>query len=118
MATELVKTFEKQARDRIAELKPHVDEYNDLNEHLEAWKKPNGSAPVVPAGEAKPPVRRGRKGNRAKQFIEVVGKNPGITVTEAAAEMNIQPNYLYRLAKDKVEAGEVIKEGNGYKVSA
>jgi hypothetical protein len=59
--------------------------------------------------------KRSRKGeNRAEQFTKLVTDRPGLTVASAAHDMGIEPNYLYRVAKDLVDKGEVSKRGRKY----
>jgi len=60
--------------------------------------------------------RRGRKPGRAPQFISLVEKNPGVTISEAAKQMKIKPNYLYRVSADLLSDGRITKDGHGYKV--
>ena len=60
--------------------------------------------------------RRGRKPGRAPQFISLVEKNPGVTISEAAKQMKIKPNYLYRISADLLSDGRITKDGHGYKV--
>ena len=63
--------------------------------------------------------RRGRprgSGNRAKQALELVRTRPGITISEMAEAMGIQPNYLYRVMPDLAKSGEVTKSGRGWHV--
>jgi hypothetical protein len=48
---------------------------------------------------------------------ESVKDRPGITVSEAMEDermSGINRNYLYRLASELVESGELRKEGQGY----
>ena len=61
--------------------------------------------------------RRGRKPGRAPQFISLLEKNPGVTISEAAKEMKIKPNYLYRVSADLLKDGRITKDGHGYKVA-
>ena len=59
------------------------------------------------------PTRRG--GNtRATQAIELVRKQPGITIPELAKAMKIQPNYLYRVLPRLASEGQVKRDGQGW----
>ena len=61
--------------------------------------------------------RRGRprgSGNRAKQVLELVRARPGITISEMAEAMGIQPNYLYRVMPTLQSEGQVNKRGRGW----
>jgi hypothetical protein len=43
-----------------------------------------------------------------------VRKRPGVTIAEAAREMDIAPNYLYRLAATLEREGTVERDGRGF----
>lgn len=111
--------FVESARSRLNEIDK---ERADLVKSLEAAgvSVANGSAPSrsQEPKPASPPRRRRRGGNRAEQFVKLVSENPGITVSEVARQMGIKPNYLYRISKEVVDKGEVVKDGRGYKVAA
>jgi hypothetical protein len=65
------------------------------------------------AGPRTRPTRRG--GNtRATQAIELVRKQPGITIPELAKAMKIQPNYLYRVLPRLASEGQVKRNGQGW----
>ena len=58
-------------------------------------------------------TRRG--GNtRATQTLELVRKQPGITIPEIAKAMKIQPNYLYRVLPRLASEGQVKRDGQGW----
>jgi hypothetical protein len=58
-------------------------------------------------------TRRG--GNtRAAQTLELVRKQPGITIPEIAKAMKIQPNYLYRVLPRLASEGQVKRDGQGW----
>jgi DNA-binding IscR family transcriptional regulator len=44
----------------------------------------------------------------------MVKQNPGITASEIAKKMKIQPNYLYRVMADLEKQGRVKKDGRKY----
>ena len=59
--------------------------------------------------------RRGRRrATRADQAVKHVKANPGITASEIAKKMRIQPNYVYRVMGDLQKQGKVRKKGKGY----
>jgi CRP-like cAMP-binding protein len=59
--------------------------------------------------------RRGRRrSTRADQAAKQVQANPGITASEIAKKMRIQPNYVYRVMGDLQKQGRVRKKGRGY----
>jgi hypothetical protein len=113
MVRETVDQWEK----RLSELRPQVDEFNELQAALEAVRgKVDIDTPTRATGS-----RRGRPkgtGTRSKEFLALVKANPGITVADAAKRMQINPNYLYRVAGDLSKTGTVEKKGQGYEVVA
>jgi hypothetical protein len=59
--------------------------------------------------------RRGRRrSTRADQAVRHVKNNPGITASEVAKKMRIQPNYVYRVMGDLQKQRKVRKKGKGY----
>jgi predicted HTH transcriptional regulator len=58
--------------------------------------------------------RRRRGGTRAEQAVKLIQQNPGITASEIARRMSIQPNYLYRVLGDLQKEGKVKKSGRSY----
>jgi DNA-binding IscR family transcriptional regulator len=62
--------------------------------------------------------RTPRGGNtRANQALELVRKQPGITIPEIAQAMKIQPNYLYRVLPRLASEGEIKRDGQGWHAS-
>jgi CRP-like cAMP-binding protein len=53
-------------------------------------------------------------GTRAKQALEIVGANPGISIPDLAEQMGIKQNYLYRVLPGLEQDGLVRKEGRGW----
>src|SRR5204862_4752344 len=49
--------------------------------------------------------RRRRGGTRAEQAVKLIQESPGISASEIARRMNIQPNYLYRVLGDLQKEG-------------
>ena len=122
---------------RLNELKPLVDEYARLQAAVAALDGVPGDkspAPTAPrkrakrapaAAAARRPAadgtRRGRpkgSGVRAKEALEHVTANPGITIPEIAAKMGIKQNYLYRVLPGLAEDGHVVKDGRGWRPKA
>jgi transposase-like protein len=58
--------------------------------------------------------RRRRGGTRADQAVRLIQANPGISASEVAKKMGIQPNYLYRVLADLQKDGKVKKSGRSY----
>jgi sugar-specific transcriptional regulator TrmB len=59
-------------------------------------------------------ARRRRRTTRADQAVRHVKNNPGITASDIAKKMRIQPNYVYRVMGDLQKQGKVRKRGKGY----
>ncbi len=58
--------------------------------------------------------RRRRGGTRADQAVALIKANPGISASEIARQMKIQPNYMYRVLGDLQKEGKVKKSGRKY----
>jgi hypothetical protein len=111
---------------RLNELRPLVEEYQRLEAAQRALEGVGTSAPAprraptrrrggssASAGTG----RRGRPrgtGTRAKQALELVQANPGITIPDLAEQMGIKQNYLYRVLPGLEQDGLVRKEGRGW----
>ena len=67
-----------------------------------------------------PPARDTRRGGarerrtRAGQALDLVKRNPGITIPQIAESLRIEPNYLYRVMPKLVAEQEVRREGQGW----
>jgi CRP-like cAMP-binding protein len=59
-------------------------------------------------------TRGRRRSTRADQALKQVRASPGITASEIAKKMRIQPNYVYRVMGDLQKQGKVRKKGKGY----
>jgi predicted HTH transcriptional regulator len=72
--------------------------------------RPRGSTSKRTGGR-----KRGRRrSTRADQAVRTIKANPGITASEVAKKMKIQPNYVYRVMGDLQKQGKVRKKGKGY----
>ena len=121
--TDFVESTVKDIDLRLGELKEEM-------EHLEAARnalmgtrrgrgRPRGATGTRPArgrGRRGPGRPRGRRGGntRANQALELVRKQPGITIPQIAESMKIEPNYLYRVMPRLAEDGQVRREGQGW----
>jgi hypothetical protein len=113
----------KEIDARMRELRPLVEEFNRLEKAAAALSGLDGaqrparrrrSAATTTGGGT---GRRGRprgSGNRAKQALELVRARPGITISEMADAMGIQPNYLYRVMPSLESDGQVVKKEKGW----
>ena len=59
-------------------------------------------------------TRRRRGSTRADQAVRHIKANPGISASEIAKKMRIQPNYVYRVMGDLQKEKRVTKRGKGY----
>ena len=66
-----------------------------------------------PAGTGKVGRRKG-SGTRAAQALSFVQGQPGITIPELAAKMDIKQNYLYRVLPSLEQEGKLEKKGRGW----
>ena len=108
----------KEIDARLRELRPLVDEFNQLEKASAALAGVGGGArPRTRRAGAGPRRKRGRprgSGNRAKQALELVRARPGITITELADAMGIKANYLYRVMPTLQKEGQVKKRDKGW----
>jgi hypothetical protein len=116
----------KEIDARMRELRPLVDEFHRLEQAAAALKGVDGAqrparrrrtSSAGSTSSAASTRRRGRprgSGNRAKQALELVRTRPGITISEMADVMGIQPNYLYRVMPTLESEGEVVKREKGW----
>jgi transposase-like protein len=130
---DLIDSVRADIEQRLNEIRPLVAEVERLERALAALDGSVSEAPLAPggartrsgrpaAGEAERsatrPGRRGRRRrgepSRGDEFLATVRKRPGVTIAEAAREMGIAPNYLYRLAATLEREGTVEREGRGF----
>jgi sugar-specific transcriptional regulator TrmB len=107
---------------RLRELKPAVDEYEQLQKASAALAGLDGRAgrrrATTTTRRGPGRRRRGRprgSGTRSIQALELVKANPGITISELADHMGIKANYLYRVLPSLQSEGKVKKDGRGWK---
>jgi len=130
---ELLDEMRREIGERLKELKPLVDEYTRLQAAAAALDGVAGAAAPSRAARTPPakaaPRRRGAgkakgrgrpkgSGTRAKQALELVTANPGITIPQIAERMGIKQNYLYRVLPGLAEDGLVAKDGQGWHAKA
>jgi sugar-specific transcriptional regulator TrmB len=107
-------------KDRISELESELSKLqralSNLTEGRQGRRgpgRPRGSGARKVAGRP----RGRRRGTRADQAVRLIKANPGITASEVAKKMRIQPNYLYRVLGDLQKEGRVKKSGRKYTAS-
>jgi hypothetical protein len=102
---------------RMKELRPAVDEYNELERVVAALAGGSARGRPARAKRAGNGRRRGRprgSGTRAKQALELVRARPGITIRELSEAMGIHANYLYRVMPTLESEGQVVKRDKGW----
>ena len=108
----------KEIDARLRELRPLVDEFNQLEKAAAALAGVGGGARArTRRASAGPRRKRGRprgSGYRAKQALELVRARSGITITELADAMGIKANYLYRVMPTLQKEGQVKKRDKGW----
>jgi hypothetical protein len=70
--------------------------------------------PGRPPGKKRRAGRRKGSGTRAAEAYAFVEGQPGITIPELAAKMDIKQNYLYRVLPGLQKEGKVTKKGRGW----
>jgi hypothetical protein len=109
----------KEIDARLRELRPLVDEFNQLEKAAAALAGVGGGRATTRTrrSSSSGPRKRGRprgSGNRAKQALELVRARPGITISELADAMSIKANYLYRVMPTLQKEGQVKKRDKGW----
>lgn len=117
---------------RLKELQGEVARLQAAREALVGEAKrgpgrPRGSAKAAKAEStprrtraSRAPRARGRRGGntRSAQALELVRKEPGITIPKIAESLKIEPNYLYRVMPKLVSDGLITRDGLGYHPAA
>jgi predicted HTH transcriptional regulator len=104
-------------KERISELEGELAKLQralaSLTEGREGRRGPAGRA--APAAPAPTRTRRRRRGGtRADQAVALIKANPGISASDIARKMKIQPNYMYRVLGDLQKEGKIKKSGRKY----
>jgi hypothetical protein len=116
---------------RLEELRPLRDEYTRLERAKAALEGVDGGATARPRGRPRGRStggsgsrsrtatpgngRRRRSGGRAGEALDLVRRNPGITIAEMSERLGMrQHNYLYRIMAALQSEGAVEKQGRGF----
>jgi hypothetical protein len=116
---------------RLEELRPLRDEYTRLERAKAALEGAAGGATGRPRGRPRGRSingsgsrsrstssgngRRRRSGGRAGEALDLVRRNPGITISEMGERLGMrQHNYLYRIMAALQSEGAVEKQGRGF----
>jgi Winged helix-turn-helix DNA-binding len=121
---EYVDTTVKEIDNRLRALKDDVAKLEAARAALVGARRgpgrPRGSSATSTTrrrrATRRPGRPRGRRpgGTRATQALELVRKNPGITIPQIAENLKIEPNYLYRVMPKLVSDGQVRRDGQGW----
>jgi hypothetical protein len=124
-----LKGLEDRVTQRLAELRPLVDEDHELEQVAQRLglsqdavaprptarrsgtrrsRNANGGGLVAP--RARPSARRGA-GGRRDQVLAVVNEQPGITVREVGSRLGVDPTSLYRIVHKLEADGALRKNG-------
>ncbi len=122
MVSDFLAKTRKDIDSRLRDLKPAVDEYNQLLQAKSALAGLDSGRTATrrrTSGGRRGTTgrRRGRprgSGTRAIQALELVKAHPGITISELADHMGIKANYLYRVLAELQKDGQVRKDGRAY----
>lgn len=123
---EFVDSAVKEIDDRLRALKDEASRLEAARAALTGGRR--SSSRAVANGTGRPRAQsanrrngrtsapRARRGGstRANQALELVRKQPGITIPEIAKSMKIQPNYLYRVLPRLASDGEITRDGQGW----
>lgn len=120
--TEFVDSTIKDIDTRLRELHEEVNRLEAARTALVGTKR----GPGRPRGSGRggggrrstrrPGRPRGRRGGgtRGAQALELVRKQPGVTIPQIAEALKIEPNYLYRVMPKLVADGKVMRQGQGW----
>jgi DNA invertase Pin-like site-specific DNA recombinase len=131
---------------RMAELKPMVDEYTELEKVAQRLGvKPAAAAPAQSGSHSRGRSRRAktsrassngsgatttarsrsrrsatgaRRSERAEQILAMAAEQPGITVAEVAKKMGVDATGLYRPVRRLLKEGRLRKKGTELHVKA
>jgi CRP-like cAMP-binding protein len=121
------KGLEDRVAQRLAELRPLVDEYHELERIADRLglspdpaKARSGrgrgaasrtrAAATANATAVRRPARS-RNGGRRDQLLAVVKEQPGITVREVGSRLGVDPTSLYRIVHRLEKDGALRKNG-------
>ena len=117
--------LEDRVAQRMAELRPLVDEYHELERIAERLGLSQTAAKTgAPRGRGGARRARGnasstrarasgrtRDGGRRDQLLAVVKEQPGITVREVGTRLGVDPTSLYRIVHRLEKDGALRKNG-------
>ena len=129
-----LKGLEERVAQRMQELRPLVDEYQELEQVAQRLgvsprDRADTSTPARRSSRRKGSTRRsaattrastatsaqatsrGRRNGRRDQLLSMVKARPGITVREVGTELGVDPTSLYRVVHRLEQEGALRKRG-------
>ena len=129
-----LKGLEERVAQRMQELRPLVDEYQELEQVAQRLGVLPGDGADTPAPARRSSRRkgstrrsaattrastatsaqatgRGRRNGRRDQLLSMVKARPGITVREVGTELGVDPASLYRVVHRLEQEGALRKRG-------
>ena len=127
-----VDTAVKDIDDRLRDLRDEVSRLEAARSALTGGRRRPGRPRRATSNATRPRATRARTarrtsapararstrrgGNtRAAQTLELVRKQPGMTIPQIAKAMRIQPNYLYRVLPRLASEGHIKRDGQGWR---
>lgn len=105
-ATSIVEEYKEKLHSRLEELKPIIEEYNEIERAL-------GSMEPGATVRGRRTSSRAHRGQRYAEFLEAVGRHQeGVTVADAVRGIDIAATYGYKLAEQGEKEGRIEKRGN------
>jgi len=123
--TEFVDATVKDIDNRLRELQEEVKRLEAARSALTGNRRGPGRPPGQSSQSSRsgrrssgrrPGRPRGRRGGntRSNQALSLVRERPGVTIPQIAQELQIEPNYLYRVMPKLVADGQIKRDGQGW----
>ena len=123
--------LEQRVVARLRELRPLVEEYEELQRVAERLGVDATTAPArtrQPAKRAasrrpgaasrrRPGGTRATGAERRARVLGLIESRPGITVPDMAKEIGVAPPPLYRVVRKLLQEGVVVKEGKSLRLA-
>ena len=129
-----LKGLEERVAQRMQELRPLVDEYQELEQvaqrlgvspgdgadtstparrssRRKGSTRRNAATTRASTATSAPSTGRGRPNGRRDQLLSMVKARPGITVREVGTELGVDPTSLYRVVHRLEQEGALQKRG-------
>jgi hypothetical protein len=97
---------------RLHELEDEAGRLRDVLTNLDG-EKPARSRTV-----RRSTTRRAPRGQRQRQLLAAVKKNPGAPISEIAKNIGVSPQQLYPIASRLHQKGAIRKRGKGYVIKS